>query len=452
MQALRKPSPSAQRGAAALVVVMVLFFIMSLVAAYASRNLIFEQRTSANNYRSTQAFDAAEAGLEWAIAMLNGGRIDALCAGSADTTKNSFRERYLSIDGNGVITVRKWVDAGVDTPLLPSCVRGASSWSCSCPQAGAPVLAAPVGAVTTPTFSLSFEAVGGQPGLVRVYSKGCSGFAEQCLAGAGGSSDAIAEVNAIVGLAPSVAQTPVAAMTVRGSLVAANADFANPDTQGIVVNAGGPEVTANSITGPAGMSAPSAQTALVVKEDVSLSGVVVAGGLSKGEMMFLATFGVTPQAFRLQPAVVRLSCGADCGAALQDAVTQHPGRPIWIDGDLNLGAGAAFGLGSATVPLLLVVDGNVNLAAGADVVLRGLVHVRGAAWDSTGAEATVVGALVAEGDAAIGLPEEGRFAISGNPRIVYDAATIDHLQKVKARQVFDFGSFARVPGSWRDFR
>ena len=44
---------------------MVLFFIMSLVAAYASRNLIFEQRTSANNYRSTQAFEAAEAGLEW---------------------------------------------------------------------------------------------------------------------------------------------------------------------------------------------------------------------------------------------------------------------------------------------------------------------------------------------------------------------------------------------------
>ncbi|MBK7062382.1 MAG: hypothetical protein IPH51_18705 [Rubrivivax sp.] len=34
---------------------MVLFFIMSLVAAYTSRNLIFEQRTSANQLRSTQA-------------------------------------------------------------------------------------------------------------------------------------------------------------------------------------------------------------------------------------------------------------------------------------------------------------------------------------------------------------------------------------------------------------
>jgi hypothetical protein len=34
---------------------MLLFFIISMVAAYTSRNLIFEQRTSANQYRSTQA-------------------------------------------------------------------------------------------------------------------------------------------------------------------------------------------------------------------------------------------------------------------------------------------------------------------------------------------------------------------------------------------------------------
>ena len=52
-----------ERGAATLVVVMVLFFIISMVAAYTSRNLIFEQRTSANQYRSTQAQEAAEAGL-----------------------------------------------------------------------------------------------------------------------------------------------------------------------------------------------------------------------------------------------------------------------------------------------------------------------------------------------------------------------------------------------------
>jgi hypothetical protein len=54
---------------ATLTVVMVLFFVVSLVAAYAGRTSIFEQRTSANQYRSTQALEAAEAGLEWAVVL-----------------------------------------------------------------------------------------------------------------------------------------------------------------------------------------------------------------------------------------------------------------------------------------------------------------------------------------------------------------------------------------------
>ena len=58
-----QPMPRApirqQRGIAALVVVMVLFFIISLVAAYTGRNLIFEQRTSTNQYRRANGDTAA---------------------------------------------------------------------------------------------------------------------------------------------------------------------------------------------------------------------------------------------------------------------------------------------------------------------------------------------------------------------------------------------------------
>jgi hypothetical protein len=125
---------------------------------------------------------------------------------------------------------------------------------------------------------------------------------------------------------------------------------------------------------------------------------------------------------------------------------------LWIDGDLRLAGGTVLSLGSATEPVLVVVDGNVDWAAGANVVLRGVLWVRGASWSSAGAAATVIGALVAEGDAAGGPPDEGRFTITGNPRFVFDAATIDHLKKVQARSVFDFASFTRLPGSWRDFR
>ena len=90
-----------ESGAASLIVVMVLFFLMSLVAAYTSRNLIFEQRTSVNQYRATQAYEAAEAGLEWALTLLNSGRIGADCLETgAATTDTSFRQRYLAIDAD----------------------------------------------------------------------------------------------------------------------------------------------------------------------------------------------------------------------------------------------------------------------------------------------------------------------------------------------------------------
>ena len=89
----------ARRGVATLVVVMVLFFILALTAAYTNRNLIFEQKTSSNQYRSTQAFEAAEAGLEWALAQLNGGLVNSSCQPD-NTNGRSFRDRYLGMFGS----------------------------------------------------------------------------------------------------------------------------------------------------------------------------------------------------------------------------------------------------------------------------------------------------------------------------------------------------------------
>ena len=80
------------RGVATLTLVMVLFFILAMVAAYANRNLIFEQRVSINNLRTTAAASAAEGGIDWAIAMLNGGRIDASCEPDA-ASATTFRSR-----------------------------------------------------------------------------------------------------------------------------------------------------------------------------------------------------------------------------------------------------------------------------------------------------------------------------------------------------------------------
>jgi Tfp pilus assembly protein PilX len=139
------PTHRRQRGAAALVVTMMLFFAMVLVAVFVNRNLVFEQRSSANQYRSTQAFEAAEAGLEWAVAQLNhNARLGADCLPSADLAATSFRTRYLGyVPATSGFTPLTWNNAGTASALQPTCVRGASGWSCSCPLNGAPVLAVP---------------------------------------------------------------------------------------------------------------------------------------------------------------------------------------------------------------------------------------------------------------------------------------------------------------------
>ncbi|MBL0296207.1 MAG: pilus assembly PilX N-terminal domain-containing protein [Betaproteobacteria bacterium] len=108
-----------QGGVASLTVVMVLFFILSLVAAYTSRNLIFEQRTAGNLHRSTQAFEAAEAGVEWALTMLNSGRIDATCAASTNVANDSFRQRYLTIDAASGGRPGRVLTAAFAAPVWP---------------------------------------------------------------------------------------------------------------------------------------------------------------------------------------------------------------------------------------------------------------------------------------------------------------------------------------------
>ena len=95
-----QPARTRQRGAATLIVVMVLFFVMSLVAAYSSRNVVFEQKTSSNLQTANVLQETAEAGVEWAVAMLNSGNITDTCAPNLNPAAPtpSFRQRYLTFD------------------------------------------------------------------------------------------------------------------------------------------------------------------------------------------------------------------------------------------------------------------------------------------------------------------------------------------------------------------
>ncbi|MBK6471459.1 MAG: pilus assembly PilX N-terminal domain-containing protein [Betaproteobacteria bacterium] len=430
-----------QAGAASLIVVMVLFFLMSLVAAYTSRNLIFEQRTSVNQYRATQAYEAAEAGLEWALTMLNSGRIGADCLETGATTANtSFRQRYLAIDADtGVVTPRVGPTSG--TPLWPSCVSdGAGGWACNCPSDATPSLSAPSGSGVFPAFRVRFTANDlSRPGLIRIESNGCTKLDDACLnhPASAQNFEGRANVAAIVALASALPTPPGAALTVlrdvpAGSILALyNTDA---DLGGITVQAGGTvDYAAWTLRSVPGTPGP----ASVAQGEVSLNALTGAP-----DRAFASVFSMWPATYRTQPAAVVVDCPtADCRPNLATAVAMNPDRVIWATtadptGTITLASAGAVGSApgaSVAGPAVIVFDRPVNVTI-AGVSIFGFVHSRSGNWQGTN-PVEVQGAAFIEGD----------LANTARATVVMNSAV---LKSLRLRS----GSFVRAPGGWDDFR
>jgi Tfp pilus assembly protein PilX len=432
-----------QRGAATLLVVLMLFFVVSLVAAYTSRNLIFEQRTSVNQYRSTMVFETAEAAQEWVLGMINGGRIGADCTEtSAVATDTSFRQRYLVVDPNtGLITPKK---QGSGAALWPTCVAtGAGGWSCSCPIDSAPVMAAPVGNDLRPAFRVQFDQLVGllnKPGTVRVSVHACMRVDDEaCLANFDNSaqaSDGRAQHAMVLALKSALTTPPAAALTVVGSVpgpAVVQAENTDLEAGGITVQAGG-AIAPAAVAPRTVPGTPPAKS--LAGDDGALS--ALAANPAYPDRVFASTFGVFPATHRDQPAALVLDCpNTGCRQALSDLVARNPDRVIWIPGDLTLET--AGDVGSAPNPAdptvagaaSIVVQGRLRFTA-VGVRIHGFVYTRDGNWEGTG---EIRGAAMTEGN------------LSGTaaPTVVYDKALLQAARRQS-------GSFVRLPGDWKDWK
>ncbi len=443
MTTMHRPRPvcAAEHGVATLTIVMVLFFILAMVAAYTNRTLIVDQRSAANSMRSAQAIEATEAGIEWALMQLNAGRIDQSCQASAAATDTDFRSRYTAVRTDGSYDI-PLISAAPVIYYRPSCVAGAAgAWRCTCPTPAAqdPVLAQQPG--DAEAFQVNIRLQDGAAnqsvrGGLRIWVQGCSspggGSCMQPMETTLPQVDAYSRSQVWAGLVKALPNPPAAAIT-AGIPAGGGVSSIDVDAGALVRvvsgNAGPPVSAAGTVsplvqvTAPAGADpadpryAPNAQ-------DAALLAVVNAGGLFPG------LFGMDAATYRRQPGVVLVSCpAAGCTSAdLATPLARFPRRAIWVDGNLTLDAAGA--IGSSSAPALIVVAGTATFAA--QVNYTGLIYADYVNWGAGADAATLTGAIVAAQS----------FHATVNASIAYDDALLSAMSLA-------YGSFARVPGGTR---
>ncbi|WP_006786800.1 PilX N-terminal domain-containing pilus assembly protein [Thiorhodospira sibirica] len=99
-----RPLPHRQRGAIALFMTVIILLAVTLTVIFTARTASMEQRMSANEVRAKQAANAAQAGLERAVAYVQGGGIDVNQLFLADLDANGagmiYRARLWDPDPN----------------------------------------------------------------------------------------------------------------------------------------------------------------------------------------------------------------------------------------------------------------------------------------------------------------------------------------------------------------
>lgn len=434
------------RGAAALGVSLVLLFGLTLVVFFTNRAMIFEQRTSANQYRATNAFEAAEAGIEWALAQLNVNGSIASQPASCDPTATgvTFRERYLVPN----------MAAKTFTPITgrAGCsISAAGVATCACP--GGTVTSPSLGSATDARFTVQFLPSGVDPTTIELISRGCTA-GTNCDEGTSGLQEAEAVVRVLVKVVPLFPNSPGAGLiTGSAAVTGGNLNVINTDvaSNGITINAGtvvemGTGTTVTTLAG-------TPPRASVLDNDPSLSALTNSD--NNGEAFFRSFLGVGFNEYKSSPQTWYITSGncsatvnpnrctscstaADCGSAVSAKINERETQ-FWSDTDVAFSNGnlpATGTVGTATRPIVFAGDGNVEMKS--NLVAYGLFYVASATatenWDYDGSgSAKVFGAFVSRGDFNKG---------SGTLDLIYDANIFGTGDMT--------GKLVKVPGSWRD--
>lgn len=449
-----------QRGAASLFVALMLLLGGTIIAFFANRGFIFEQRTSANQYRATKAFELAEAGAEWALGKLNENMLLTSTTGcTAATTAAgaaaSFRDRYASPTAGSASAAGSFVP---QNDAVPGCrISATGVANCDCPSAAGDARTNLASNPEEGRFSVRIRS-GGDPSTVEILSRGCSNGTGACdptdqSTAAGADSTAVVRILAKV--VPAVPAGPAAALTAgSATVISGSLDVVNHDqaSNGITIHSGTTVNLDGSTTTRVHTLFGTPPQASVLDNDPSLADLTNASA----DAFFANYFGQTLTSYRdTDPDVIRIgpnetdsarqcnnagSCGDRVRAIANAGVVRNP--RFYVYGDVSFNAGT---LGSSSNPMVLVAgpstpngtDGEIRFTG--NIVAHGLFYAATATatenWDPLGGgNATIYGAFVSRGSFNVG---------TGNLRLIYTPG-------LWGNSAPPIGRLVRVPGSWRD--
>lgn len=368
----RQANPATQRGSV-LTTSMILLFAITMVTVMSAKLSVTDLRLSGNEIKSVQAIHSADAGLEDMLSRL------------ADAT-----QRVIML-------------ADVNADSQPD---GAIN-----------------GILGNVEQSYAVTLVAQTPGNFTRIWVNAVGCADTCSGTCSSSCPYHKAVSQLVVVNPVVNAPPNAPLVARGSVAIPS----SPD----VINNIGPEVVRSG----GGYTDNSATTLISNGVDVSALAPAPPFVVSNDTILLAMTTDAYFESFFsasktvVQASAQTLTCGGLClKADLHTALASN--NVVWVNDDVTL-LNDTFG--SAANPVIIIVNGNLEIRGGATVY--GLVYVTALTWDANGAgNANINGTAIAEGN----------FATNGNITITYDPTVMNNLNNIVT-------GVGKVSGTWSDF-
>lgn len=397
-----------QRGAATLLVSMVLLIAATLLALYVSNPVVGEQRMSANEMRSKQAFAAAQAAIDLAVEHMNSG-------GDFQTASlNDLNSRWSSANSSYRALFCKHSD--IDFDDMPECADDAAS-GISPESCGTEAFSVDDTASWVVGCGWSDDS-SARKRIVSFVTKSNplpGAIGNPLTAGGsvtfGGNSTVVNYYNNLtVWSGLSLSNTGNNGKTVIRRPSSAAGQL-NPDQVDAQVGGGNQVCNENLApdlicTTSSGVFGPD-----VNQGDPSLKRL-------SPDQFFENFLGSTPNEYK-STMVEESVPGAEAGEIVEG------GKVYWVDGDAVIGQD----IGSAAEPVVLVVDGNLTLSG--TTTIFGVVFVKGDL--TTSGTPKVRGAVLAT----------GAVNSAGTLNIIFDPDAIAGARRS--------GKYASVQGTWRDF-